>query len=64
MLIKYLKGYKNLKHLCSWENKFKIPAHVRFVDKFSQTATGKIQKHRLRELAIVELQDEKEEKNE
>lgn len=39
--------------------RFKIPAHVLFVQGFPQTATGKIQKFRLREQAINELSNEK-----
>jgi fatty-acyl-CoA synthase len=35
--------------------RFKIPAHVFFVDRFPQTATGKIQKFKLREQAIDKL---------
>ncbi len=34
---------------------FKIPAHVKFVETFPQTVTGKIQKFRMRELTIEEL---------
>jgi fatty-acyl-CoA synthase len=29
--------------------KFKVPKHVRFVDAFPMTASGKIQKYKLRE---------------
>ncbi len=31
---------------------FKIPKHVRFVSEFPMTVTGKLQKHRMRELAL------------
>jgi fatty-acyl-CoA synthase len=34
---------------------YKIPRHVRFVDKFPMTVTGKIQKFRIREIMIEEL---------
>ena len=35
--------------------KYKIPKHVKFVDEFPATAYGKIQKFKLREMAIKEL---------
>ena len=34
---------------------FKVPAHVKFVDEFPMTVTGKIKKFQMRELAIAEL---------
>ena len=34
---------------------FKVPRHIRFTDQFPMTVTGKIQKFRLREIAIEEL---------
>jgi len=34
---------------------FKIPRYVKFVDSFPMTVTGKVQKFRMRELAIEEL---------
>jgi len=34
---------------------FKVPAYVAFVDDFPMTVTGKIQKYRLREMAIADL---------
>ncbi|MBV9879019.1 MAG: AMP-binding protein [Gemmatirosa sp.] len=34
---------------------FKVPRHWRFVDAFPTTVTGKVQKFRLREMAIAEL---------
>ena len=34
---------------------FKVPRHIRFVDQFPQTVTGKIQKFRIREIMIDEL---------
>ncbi len=37
---------------------FKIPAHIRFVDEFPMTVTGKLQKFRMREIAIEEMQQE------
>ena len=33
---------------------FKIPQHVRFVDEFPMTVTGKIQKFKIREIEIKE----------
>jgi fatty-acyl-CoA synthase len=35
---------------------YKIPKYVRFVDSYPMTASGKIQKFKLREMAIRELQ--------
>jgi fatty-acyl-CoA synthase len=35
--------------------KFKIPRHVRFVDSFPMTASGKVQKFRLREMHLAEM---------
>ncbi|MNF43798.1 putative sulfoacetate--CoA ligase [compost metagenome] len=35
---------------------FKVPRHFRFVDAFPMTVTGKIQKYRIREASIVELE--------
>lgn len=34
--------------------RFKIPRHVRFVDEFPMTASGKVQKYKLREMHIAE----------
>ncbi|MFM1891599.1 MAG: hypothetical protein RLZ44_676, partial [Pseudomonadota bacterium] len=34
---------------------FKIPTHIRFVDEFPMTVTGKVQKYRMRELLQQEL---------
>jgi fatty-acyl-CoA synthase len=34
---------------------FKVPRYVRFTDEFPMTVTGKIQKFRMREIAIAEL---------
>jgi len=34
---------------------FKIPQHVWFVDEFPMTVTGKLQKFRMRELALERL---------
>src|SRR5207244_1783436 len=34
---------------------YKVPRYVRFIDEFPMTVTGKIQKFRLREIAIEEL---------
>ena len=35
---------------------YKIPAYVKFVDEYPMTASGKIQKFKLREMAIRDLQ--------
>jgi fatty-acyl-CoA synthase len=35
---------------------YKIPRYVRFVDSYPMTASGKIQKFKMREMAIKELQ--------
>ena len=35
---------------------FKVPQHIRFVDEFPMTVTGKIQKFVMRERMILELQ--------
>jgi fatty-acyl-CoA synthase len=35
---------------------FKVPAYIRFVDEFPMTVTGKLQKFRMREIAIGEMQ--------
>jgi fatty-acyl-CoA synthase len=35
--------------------RYKVPRYWRFVDEFPMTVTGKIQKFKLRELAIAEL---------
>jgi fatty-acyl-CoA synthase len=34
---------------------YKIPRHIRFVDGFPMTVTGKLQKFRMREMAVEEL---------
>jgi len=34
---------------------FKIPRHVRFVDAFPMTVTGKVQKYVMREMMTAEL---------
>ena len=33
----------------------KVPKHIRFIDQFPMTASGKIQKYKLREMAIEDL---------
>jgi fatty-acyl-CoA synthase len=35
--------------------KFKVPRHIRFVDSFPMTASGKVQKFKLREMHCKEL---------
>ena len=34
---------------------YKVPRYVTFVDEFPMTVTGKVQKYKLREQAIVDL---------
>jgi fatty-acyl-CoA synthase len=34
---------------------FKVPRYVKFVSEFPMTVTGKVQKFRMRELAVEEL---------
>ncbi len=34
---------------------YKIPKYVKFVDEYPMTASGKVQKYKLREMAIREL---------
>ena len=34
---------------------YKVPRYVRFIDEFPMTVTGKVQKFKMREIAIVEL---------
>ena len=35
--------------------RYKIPRHWKFVDAFPMTVTGKVQKFRMREIAVAEL---------
>lgn len=41
--------------------RFKVPVHVRFVSEFPMTASGKVQKYKLREAHAAALRDESEE---
>ncbi|CAF0863208.1 unnamed protein product [Adineta ricciae] len=41
---------------------FKIPKHIRFVDKFIMTPTGKVQKFKLSEAMVAELKETKSKK--
>jgi fatty-acyl-CoA synthase len=41
---------------------YKIPRHVKFVDDFPKTITGKIQKFRMREVSADELKAAQSEK--
>jgi fatty-acyl-CoA synthase len=34
---------------------YKIPKHIKFVDAFPMTITGKVQKFRMKEISIQEL---------
>jgi len=36
--------------------RFKVPRYVKFVDEFPLTATGKVQKFKLKEIAIDEIE--------
>ncbi len=38
---------------------YKVPRYVKFVQDFPKTVTGKIQRFRMREISIAELQLEK-----
>src|SRR5688572_6174257 len=49
-----------LKRFCTGRiAKYKIPTYWRFVDSFPMTVTGKVQKFRMREMAIAELRLER-----
>ena len=37
---------------------YKVPRYIRFVDRFPQTVTGKIQKFKIREMMIEEMKQE------
>lgn len=41
-----------------WLAGFKVPRHWKFVDDFPVTVTGKVQKFRMREIAVEELREE------
>jgi fatty-acyl-CoA synthase len=34
---------------------YKVPRYVRFTEEFPMTVTGKVQKYRMREIAVAEL---------
>jgi fatty-acyl-CoA synthase len=36
---------------------FKVPRYIRFVEKFLMTVTGKLQKFRMREIAVAEMEE-------
>ena len=36
--------------------RFKVPRYVKFVDEFPLTATGKVQKFKLKDIAIDEIE--------
>jgi fatty-acyl-CoA synthase len=45
-----------IQHFCRGQvAHFKVPRYVKFTDEFPMTVTGKIQKFRMREIAITEL---------
>ncbi|MXZ35953.1 MAG: AMP-binding protein, partial [Acidobacteria bacterium] len=47
---------RDIKDFCRGKiAKFKIPRYIKFVDSYPMTVTGKIQKYRIREIAIREL---------
>jgi fatty-acyl-CoA synthase len=49
-------SFDEIRHFCRRElAHFKVPKYFKFVSEFPQTVTGKIQKFKLRELAIAEL---------
>jgi fatty-acyl-CoA synthase len=50
-----LTGDALVKHCTGKIATFKIPRYFRFVDEFPMTVTGKVQKFRMREIAIQEL---------
>jgi len=51
---------KELREFCKKEiAHFKVPKHIWFVDEFPMTVTGKLQKFRMREIAMQQLQDKK-----
>jgi fatty-acyl-CoA synthase len=37
---------------------FKVPKHIRFVDEFPMTVTGKLQKFRMRDIAVERMRKE------
>lgn len=48
---------EEIREFCSGQiAHYKVPRYVTFINEFPMTASGKIQKFKLRELAIVELQ--------
>ena len=59
----HVTGFCRRIHRSSWIHTFcrgrvatfKIPAYWKFVDDFPTTVTGKIQKFRMREMAVAEL---------
>jgi fatty-acyl-CoA synthase len=34
---------------------FKVPRHIRFVEEYPMTVTGKVQKFRMREISVAEI---------
>jgi fatty-acyl-CoA synthase len=48
---------EEIKEFCSGQiARYKVPRYVKFVDSFPMTVTGKVQKFRMRETAIEELE--------
>ncbi len=51
-------GAEELRNACRGKiATYKIPKHIRFVDEFPVTASGKVQKFRMREIMIKELEN-------
>ena len=49
-----------IRHFCKNQiAHFKIPKHIWFVDEFPMTVTGKLQKFRMREIAVEKMQPKK-----
>ncbi len=42
MLLEYLHGNKNLRRLCGWDNKLKIPSESTFCRAFKEFSTGEL----------------------
>jgi fatty-acyl-CoA synthase len=53
-------GEEDVREFCRGQiAHYKVPRYVKFVDEFPMTVTGKVQKFKMRELAIEELQLER-----
>jgi fatty-acyl-CoA synthase len=48
---------QDIRNFCKGKiSNFKIPRHIRFVDDFPMTVSGKIQKFKMREISVAEMQ--------